>query len=337
MNLKECGLSKTRRQRRRAQAFTLIELLIVIAIIALLSSIMLPSLNRAKDLARSAICQGNLHQAGVGFAFYSAEQYGFIPGPNTSGYGFLKVGRPPSAVGKSNPIQSDDWMSPVLGRGLSLPDDPNARLLEIFNNKFRCPANAATYDTVYPSGALPANTRYNSYSAPLTLHVYWDVAQATANGQLSGLAFQPPYDTLVNVKPANHLFRQETLGSASMKVAAMDGARYVDTNGKTSYNTTPSSPWGCNFMNRGPTLNCFYQDTGEPYKYAADGVGLNPFSKKFAYRHMEKLNAVFFDGHAETMGHEASRNVNYWFPKNSVVVDTIGLGDKKAVRGQVVQ
>ena len=50
---------------RRMRGFTLIELLVVIAIISLLVSILIPSLKRAKELARRAVCASNLHQPGL--------------------------------------------------------------------------------------------------------------------------------------------------------------------------------------------------------------------------------------------------------------------------------
>jgi len=56
--------------RRSHKAFTLIELLVVIAIIALLLSILVPTLNRAKELAKRLPCQSNLHGMGIGFQSY---------------------------------------------------------------------------------------------------------------------------------------------------------------------------------------------------------------------------------------------------------------------------
>jgi prepilin-type N-terminal cleavage/methylation domain-containing protein len=62
--------------RTRRRAFTLIELLVVIAIIALLVSILLPSLNRAKELAKLAVCKTNLHGISIAMNMYTQENRG---------------------------------------------------------------------------------------------------------------------------------------------------------------------------------------------------------------------------------------------------------------------
>lgn len=58
--------------------FTLIELLVVVAIIALLISILLPSLNRAREQTRSLVCMSNLRSVMQALATYDTE-VGHLP------------------------------------------------------------------------------------------------------------------------------------------------------------------------------------------------------------------------------------------------------------------
>jgi prepilin-type N-terminal cleavage/methylation domain-containing protein/prepilin-type processing-associated H-X9-DG protein len=59
--------------------FTLIELLVVISILVLLTAILLPTLQRARNQARGVACQANLRQWGVAFAGYAADNDGKVP------------------------------------------------------------------------------------------------------------------------------------------------------------------------------------------------------------------------------------------------------------------
>lgn len=78
-------------KRRIHKAFTLVELLVVIAIIATLLSILIPSLQRARGLAKRITCLSNLRQLSVAAQMYTNNYNGFYPFAqetikNSSGY-----------------------------------------------------------------------------------------------------------------------------------------------------------------------------------------------------------------------------------------------------------
>jgi len=67
------------RHRKHESGFTLIELLVVIAIIALLMAILLPSLSRAREQARTTRCLSNLKQIGLAMHAYAADYNYRVP------------------------------------------------------------------------------------------------------------------------------------------------------------------------------------------------------------------------------------------------------------------
>jgi prepilin-type N-terminal cleavage/methylation domain-containing protein/prepilin-type processing-associated H-X9-DG protein len=72
-----------------SRGFTLVELLVVIAIIALLMSILMPALSRARKQAKDVLCQSRLKQWGAIFAMYTGEHDGYFSNrsqANNSGY-----------------------------------------------------------------------------------------------------------------------------------------------------------------------------------------------------------------------------------------------------------
>jgi prepilin-type N-terminal cleavage/methylation domain-containing protein/prepilin-type processing-associated H-X9-DG protein len=62
-----------------APAFTLVELLVAIAIIAILASLLMPALGRGKESGHVAACQGNLHQVGVALQIYVDDSRNIMP------------------------------------------------------------------------------------------------------------------------------------------------------------------------------------------------------------------------------------------------------------------
>ena len=65
--------------RTRSVGFTLIEVLVVVVLIALLFSILLPSLAAARERAKRAVCLSNEHQMGLGFGMYANDFRQYLP------------------------------------------------------------------------------------------------------------------------------------------------------------------------------------------------------------------------------------------------------------------
>ena len=102
------------------RAFTLIELLVVVAIIALLISILLPAMNRAKENGRRAVCLSNLHHLGQAFQQYLHDYNDILP----------VAGSMPSVDSKD---PNDEFYHPPIMTFL----EPYARNLELFH----CPSD----------------------------------------------------------------------------------------------------------------------------------------------------------------------------------------------------
>jgi len=65
--------------KRRAPAFTLIEILVVVAILALLMAILLPTLQQARTQAKVGVCKANSKQIAIAFCQYQAENNEYVP------------------------------------------------------------------------------------------------------------------------------------------------------------------------------------------------------------------------------------------------------------------
>jgi prepilin-type N-terminal cleavage/methylation domain-containing protein len=99
--------------------FTLVELLVVIAIIAVLASLLLPSLGRARESARQAICVGHLQQMGAMAQMHASDKDGWFPQTlrdNSQGT-YTAYGRPAFWRVQGVDPQNDNWQGGTLNSG----------------------------------------------------------------------------------------------------------------------------------------------------------------------------------------------------------------------------
>ena len=179
------------RSSTASPAFSLIELLIVVSVIALLSSLLAGSLGRARDAAKLAVCAGNLRQLGAGVHLYAEDNDGFIPrGPDADhpfDFAAAPFGTNQIWIGETVPSSH-----PRQHTGLGLLLKTVAPVPQVFF----CPGD----DSPDQVKELPrVNTEFDAYSSYFYRHLDM-LLESAASGRLGRLGVNVVDGTRVPVE-----------------------------------------------------------------------------------------------------------------------------------------
>jgi prepilin-type N-terminal cleavage/methylation domain-containing protein len=303
------------------RAFTLVELLVVISVLALLLSILLPSLSGGRAEAMKAVCSQNLHQIVVAMNTYGTEFEEWLPSPQTTGLARDQNfdDEDPSAV-----VVWDSFtpLMPMMGFP-TLPTERQKRFMLSLEKPFACPANrqqSILWETGGGTVGFPSLFPAQSYGVPMS----FGFAGADHAFPRAKFPFVWVGDRTFQkgvTLPESYVPRLSQVGSPARKIFMADALRYrrstgiIDThvhpNGRGVY--TSETAWHKASREYSPS------NDGQAWQYSyRHGIGLNAEQRS--------IESAFFDGHVENLKEPASRMADYWYPKFTQLEVTEGLG-----------
>ncbi|GMU20494.1 MAG: hypothetical protein AMXMBFR13_05910 [Phycisphaerae bacterium] len=291
----------------RRYGFSLIELLVVVAIIALLVSILLPSLSQARAQARSGVCMNNLAQLCRAESLYQSENQGWIPGsPWTTGAYFMRTtsSRWDTPGFNRFAVEWMDYATPlraILQGRQSIPRNWHELRRLTVTDPFHCPTNPELMTWIPLEGAMappPPQLRTLPAISYMTMYGIMSAgpgklaeAQNLPGVSKPGHVVQRDDDAaeFSIVPPAGYLPKHGRLGREQTKVFLADGVRFFDSAGNITFNTHLRAAKGLS-------------QATPPSTAGLNGREYN-IGRRLSYRHGQKnrINAGCFDGHVESL------------------------------------
>ena len=274
---------------KKDRAFTLVELLVVIGIIALLVGMLMPALNKARQSANTLKCLSNLRQIGTVMNMYIAANKGSFP------------------IGQSAPPVTADsyaWSSLLLqtmgfGDGTRGNYDPNTSRAALVFNDVDTPDHG--------QGAVRLQYTAHPLLMPdITLN--WPAAPHPLAG--TGRRFTYKANRLRNSSDLIMVFDGTCALNDSTDVqtdAAEPVGKNLDNNRIANATAAANSPVTFLFSSFNPTANLGASIDGGTNK---DSVGTGIQQCNMRWRHMNNnvANALFIDGHAASFRYNSEFN-----------------------------
>ena len=311
---------------KKFRAFTLIELLIVIAIIALLIAILLPGLGQARKIGKMLVEQAALNQTNLAYHGYAQDNkdsvlVGYLRWPwahNTSIYSTTMFPPDPNAAGlyiEGSGIKMWPWR--LLGwsnyptHGLQIDKTVHA------NFRQRGEPNRALIGPNYWGFSDP-----NGFYGAMAMHPSFGINTCYVGGDYNYGAFAS--DTGTNTRTQGGTFWVRRLDQVvqSTKLTVMSSSRGGDVRAGSAFLS-----WGGTAPDHSPTVPGYYvitppRSSGQgraPLAWTSPATD-NKFNPRSApsrwgnidFRHFEKAATVTFDGHVEMLTIEQFRDMQRW-------------------------